>query len=107
MDVAWTLLLVSTYETPAYRDIILSEYERIAGFTIEHIEYFDVLACAKRLFTISVSLTEGATRMGMRSGAESMMKQHVIHIQNVYDLLCERTGIPLLEVEELISTLQH
>ena len=105
MDVAWTLLLVSTFETPAYRDIILSEYERIAGFTIEHIEYFDVLACVKRLFTISVSLTEGAARMGMRPGAESMMKRNVSHIQKVYDLLRERTGIPIPEVEELISTL--
>lgn len=105
MDVAWTLLLASTYGTPETRDIILSEYERIAGFNIKNIEYFDVLASAKRLFTISVSLSKGATRMGMRPGAETMMKQNVAHIQRVYNLLRKRTGINILEIEKLISTL--
>jgi len=31
LDLAWTLLLTSTHWSPEVRDIILSEYERIAG----------------------------------------------------------------------------
>lgn len=103
MDVAWTLLLTSTYGNLEFRDVILSEYERIAGVKIKNIEYFDVLASLKRLFTISVSLTEGAETLGMRPGAEAMMKQNIAHIKRVHHLLRERTGIVLPEIEALIS----
>ncbi len=106
MDLAWTLLLASSYGNPEYRDIILSEYERIAGFKIQQIEYFDVLACLKRLFTISVSLAEGAAKLGMRPGAEAAMKQNVEHIKRVYALLLKSTGIQIPEIEALISSLE-
>lgn len=104
-DIAWTVLLMGTYGKAEFRDIILSEYEKIAGCTIEHLEYFDVLASLKRLFTISASLSKGAAELGMRPGAEKMMKGNVAHIQKVYSLLWERTGITIPEVEELISSL--
>lgn len=105
VDVAWTLLLVSTFGKAEFRNTILSEYERTAGSPLEHIEYFDVLACFKRLLSISVSLSEGADKLGMRPGAEAMMKESAAHIKKVYALLCERTGITIKEVEELLSTL--
>jgi aminoglycoside phosphotransferase (APT) family kinase protein len=105
MDVAWTLLLTSTHGNPELRDMILSEYERIQGCKIEHIEYFDVLACLKRLFTISVSLTDGATKLGMRPGAEAMMRKNANHVRGVYQLLRRRTGISIPEIEQLILTL--
>jgi aminoglycoside phosphotransferase (APT) family kinase protein len=105
IDIAWTLLLVSTYGKAEFRTTILSEYERAAGSPLECIEYFDVLACFKRLLSISVSLTDGPDKLGMRPGAEAMMKESAAHINKVYTLLCERTGITIKEVEELLSTL--
>ena len=105
MDVAWTLLLTSTHGNPELRRMILSEYERIGGRKIEHIKYFDVLACLKRLFSISVSLTDGAAKLGMRPGAEAMMRKHANHIKEVYQLLRKRTGISIPEIEHLILTL--
>lgn len=105
MDVAWTLLLTSTHGNPELRSMILSEYERIRRCKIDYMEYFDVLACLKRLFSISVSLSEGATKLGMRPGAEAMMRKNANHVKEVYQLLCRRTGISIPEIEQLILTL--
>jgi len=104
-DLAWTLLLTSTYGNPEAREIIISEYERIAGYQIERIEYFEVMAILRRLFSISVSLSDGASKLGMRSGAETMMKQNVDHLKNVYELLIDRTGIAIPKIETLLETL--
>jgi hypothetical protein len=96
---------MSTYGSPESREIVLGEYERAAGHSVEQIAYFDVVACLRRLFSILVSLSAGADKLGMRPGAEAMMK-NVSHIESVYALLGERTGIAIAEVERLLSTLQ-
>lgn len=102
-DLAWTLLLVGTYEAARWRNVILEQYERLAG-KVEQIEYFDVYACTKRLFSVMVSLSEGAQTMGMRPEAVAKMRQQMGVTQKVYDLLLERTGIPLPEVEKLLAS---
>jgi aminoglycoside phosphotransferase (APT) family kinase protein len=104
-DLTWTLLLTSTYSNPEARDIILGEYERIAGYQIEGIEYFEVMAILRRLFSISMSLSDGASRMGMRPGAETIMKQNVDHIKNVYALLIDKTGIAIPKIEIMLESL--
>lgn len=104
-DLAWTLLLMSTHGDPESRETILNEYERIAGHRIEHIEFFDVAACLRRLFSVSVSFSDGPERAGMRPGAEVVMKQHAFALKRVYELLCKRTGIMIPEIEKLILTL--
>jgi aminoglycoside phosphotransferase (APT) family kinase protein len=104
LDLAWTLLLMSTYGHPESREIVLGEYERLAGHRVEQIEYFEAAACLRRLFSILVSLGGGAGRLGMRPGAEAMMK-NVGHIERVYALLRDRTGITVARVEELLSVL--
>jgi aminoglycoside phosphotransferase (APT) family kinase protein len=103
LDLAWTLLLMSTYGNPEGRERVLGEYERIAGHSAEQIEFFDVAACLRRLASILISLSEGPDKLGMRPGAEAMMK-NVGHIKSVYALLRDRTGITIAEVEELLST---
>ena len=40
-----------------------------------------------------ISLSEGAEKMGMRSGAAAMMKQQRGALENVYGLLLERADI--------------
>jgi len=105
MDLAWTILLTSTYRNPEAREIILGEYERIAGYRIQQIEYFEVAASLRRLFSISVSLSDGADKLGMRPEAVTLMKRNVGHIKNVYSFLYDRTGIAIPEIETLLSTL--
>jgi aminoglycoside phosphotransferase (APT) family kinase protein len=102
-DLAWTVLLMSGYGNPEAREIVLDEYQRIAGRRIEHMEYFDVMASLKRLFSISVSISDGAGKLGMRPEAVTMMKRNVSHIKSVYSVLYDRTGVAIPEIESLIK----
>ena len=104
-DLAWTLVLSSTYGQPDMRELILGEYERIAGRPVKHLEFFDVMSCLRRLGSIMVSLQVGAGKAGMRPGAEDVMKDRV-HIEQVYVCLRERTGLVIKEVERLLSGLK-
>lgn len=105
VDLAWTFLLTSTHWGPELGESILTEYQRISGQKIEQIEYFEVLAILRRLFSISVSLSEGAGRMGMRPGTEEVMKQQGKRLEKAYDLLHDITGITIPQIEKLLSTL--
>ncbi len=101
---AWTLLLVGAYEGIRWRDVILNEYERLAGTKVEQIEFFDVIACIKRLFSIVISLSEGSETMGMRPEAVAKMRQQMGATKKVYDLLRQRTGIAIPEVQKLLAS---
>jgi len=102
-DLAWTVLLMGGYGNPEARGIVLDEYQRIVGRRIEQMEYFDVMASLRRLFSISVSISDGADKLGMRPEAVAMMKRNVSHIKNVYSVLYDRTGVAIPEIESLIK----
>lgn len=104
-DLAWTILLISTYGIPGLRETVLGEYERVADCRIEQVEYFEVIASFRRLFSILVSLSAGADKLGMRPEAAAMMKEQTSHIENVYSILRNRTGITIPEIESLLSNL--
>ncbi len=104
-DLAWTLLLVGTYWGPEAREAILRGYEQASGHRVTRIEYFEVMAILRRLLDVSVSLSEGAGRRGMRPGAEEKMRRDADHLRRVYALLIARTGIVIPEVERLLSAL--
>ncbi len=105
-DLAWTLVLTHAYLGPLWRNRLLWEYERLAGRDVKALECFEVFACARRLIDLSVSLLDGAQKMGMRSEAVAAMRQDRFSFENVYELLVERTGICIKEVEDLISSLE-
>ncbi len=102
-DLAWTLLLIGCYEGTAHRAPVLAEYERLAGKPVEGLAYFDVAAAAKRLYSIVVSISEGAAVMGMRAGAEETMKAQIPAIAYAYELLRGHTGIRLQTIEDLLA----
>jgi len=102
-DLAWTLVLVSSLEGAEWRQRILQEYERLVGARVEQIAYFEVAACAKRLGSVVLSLAYGPEKFGMRPDAAAMMRQQMGALKRVYDLLLERTGIRVAEVEELLA----
>ena len=102
LDLAWTMLLIGTHEGAEWRTHVMAEYERLAGSRVEGLAYFDVLACVKRLGSVVVSLLEGPEKLGMRPGAEAMMRQQMGPLGSVYDLLVERTGIRVPEIEDLL-----
>ena len=102
-DLAWTLLLVSTYEDAVWHGCILHEYERLAGAKVEQLAFFEVFACLKRLYSVAASLRYGPETLGMRRGAEAMMVQQMGATARVYDLLLDRTGLEVPEIEELLA----
>lgn len=100
-DLAWTLLLILGYEGREAREAILREYERQAG-AVEQLAFFDVVACLRRLYSIAASIKYGAEKLGMRPGAEDTMRQQTGPIRRIYELLQERTGIAVPEIEQLL-----
>ena len=102
-DLAWTLLLVSTHEGRAWYERILHEYERLAGAEVEQLAFFEVYACMKRLYSIVASLTYGPETLGMRPAAEAIMRRQLGASKRVYELLLDRTGIVVPEVEEILQ----
>lgn len=62
-------------------------------------------ACVKWLLSVVVSLSDGAEELGMRPGAEAVMKELIGALHRVYDLLLEWTGIRVAEVERLFVML--
>lgn len=104
-DLAWTVLLAVTFWDPSLRDTLLGAYESISGREVRDFEYFEVLSVLRRLTDVAVSLTSGAEEMGMRAGAEEMMRESSDHLHKVYEILKSRTGLRLPEFEELLRTL--
>jgi len=104
-DLGWTLVLVSTHAHPLLARAVFKGYERIAGTRVESIRFFEVAACLKRLFAVSVTLTHGPERVGMRPGAERVLIDHAVPLRRVYTLLRRRTGIAVPQVQELLSAL--
>ena len=101
-DVAWTLLLICSNEGEAAREPILRGYERRAGVTLEHMDFFDAVACFRRLFSVLASLAVGAEKMGMRSGAEEMMRSHARPLRFVYERWLALTTAPITEAEDFL-----
>ncbi len=104
-DLAWSMLLMSTYDDPNFRERILHAYEKEIGREITDIEFFDVLAVARRLLDVASTFAVGAEQMGMKAGAIESMRNSKDHYQKTYGLLVERTGIRLPEFEELLDSL--
>jgi aminoglycoside phosphotransferase (APT) family kinase protein len=103
MDLAWTLLLAASHVDQSWRDRILAEYERLAGSEAARIDYFEVLACVKRLLSVVISLRLGPERLGMRPEAAAAMREQLPALRQVYQLLVEKTEIPLPQVAALLE----
>ena len=105
-DLAWTILLMSTYSDPSFREAILRGYQEISGRKVRDFEFFEVMAIFRRVRDVSVSFIGGPEEMGMRSGALEKMRQDSEHLQKVYSLLRERTGLRIPEFEDLLNAIE-
>ena len=103
-DLAWTLVLMGSMAERDY-DLILQEYERQAGEQVRGLAWFEVAACLKRLFSVIISMDEGAEKLGMRPGAEAQMREHAGPLRGVYAMLRERTQDVFPEIERFLATL--
>lgn len=74
-----------------------------SGRTVEDLDYFLVFACVRRLASIYGSIKHGADRFGMRPGAEEIMKKQSKHIRRLYDILTNKSGLELPELERWVA----
>lgn len=102
-DLAWTLILAYAYMGEAWRKRLLKCYERLWGNEVEQIEIFEVFACLRRLFDAAVSLSQGAEKQGMRPGAAKQMRKQMGAYRRIYNLLQDRSGQRITEIEQLLE----
>jgi aminoglycoside phosphotransferase (APT) family kinase protein len=102
-DLAWTLLLAHAHGRPGWRDQILQGYQRHAGKSAEHIEVFEAVACARRLFDVTVSLTHGAQKLGMNEQAIESIRAYMDAHKRVHRLFIKRTGLQIEAFDNLFG----
>jgi len=102
LDIARTLLL-NQGAGAGMRAAVLEGYERLSGRRIVDLEWFETMAWWRRLASVTVSLLYGAERVGMRPGAEGMMRTHLDMLREVYRLLVDRVGVCMPEVERALA----
>ena len=102
-DLSWTLVLTHAHGWAGMRDLILLGYERHLGKPIEHIEIFEAIACARRLFDLTISLTFGPEHLGMTVQAIDSIRSSMDAHRRVYRLFIERTDLQVLVFDELFG----
>jgi aminoglycoside phosphotransferase (APT) family kinase protein len=102
-DLAWTLVLAHAHGRPGLRDEIFECYQHHAKRSVEQVEAFEAIACARRLFDLTVSLTLGAERMGMNAQAVEAMRANMEAHRRVHRLFIERTGLQIEAFDNLFG----
>ncbi|MHB1293801.1 MAG: phosphotransferase family protein [Anaerolineae bacterium] len=102
LDLAWTLV-VNHGAGPALRAAIVAAYERAAGEPVRGLGYFDLLACWRRVWSVTVALLHGAGSLGMRPGAEVMIRRSLPEVASMYRAIVEGTGVRAPDVERLLD----
>ena len=102
-DLAWALILIEAYEGEEWCDRVRAEYERQAGAPLVGMDFFIAYACARRLFSVLISMKAGAGALGMRPGAENIMKGQREPLKRVAARLKKVTGFDLVDVDRLMG----
>jgi len=100
-DLAWTLVLAHAHGWAGMRNLILQGYERHFGKSVEQIETFEAIACARRLFDLTISLTLGPEHLGMTAQAINSIRSYMDAHRRVYCLFVKRTGLQVKVFDEL------
>lgn len=99
-DLAWSLLFLGDAA-----DDFVTLYEEASGEKVEHIEFFVAFACLRRILTMIVSMEQGSEALGMRPGAEVIIRQQKGHLQAVYAKWLEITKQRIPHVEGVIASM--
>ena len=105
MDLGWTTLLYTTFGGEMFRDPILAEYTEHSGMEVADIEYFEVMAAARRIIDFVTTIESGVDSVGLKPEVVEMMKESKEHYQRVHGVLTARTGIRLDEIAEALDSI--
>jgi len=104
-DLGWSLLLTHAYTNKEIRNKLLEFYEQERGLKVRNIDYFEVLAILRRFLDIMNVFKFGANKTGMREEVIQQIKKTAFHLKKIYELLEEKTGIKIKELDEFIRNL--
>lgn len=105
-DLAWTLAVVGSQEDEAAALDILHAYESLAGVQTE-MDFFRAAACGRRLYVICMALMHGAEALGLRPGAEGVIRGQPGALEALYTQWMALSGCALPTVENLLQELQQ
>ena len=101
LDLAWTLLLYSTFSGTMYHDLLVEQYQSASGRKIIHLEFYEVVAAGRRIADMVKTINGGSA--GLRSDVVDLMKNQKDHFIKVHDFLEERLGFRLTKLDTLLS----
>lgn len=106
-DLAWTLVLLESERDAKTSQAVREGYVAARGWNLADVEdelnFFEAAACAKRLVSVLISLSNGADSLGMRPGAEAIMSGRLARIAIVYRRWLTITNTPLPDVEAMLK----
>jgi aminoglycoside phosphotransferase (APT) family kinase protein len=107
LDLAWTLILMASYEGWSVAEDIRTRYAAAAGahYRGEEMPFFEAFASARRVLSVLIAMEHGAEALGMRPGAETVMAQTLDPIRAVYAHWLALTGVGMPEVEDRLASL--
>lgn len=103
LDLAWTLVLLRAHVGQNVAEETERLYREVSAMPVEALDYFLALQALRRLGSVVVSIMVGAEQMGMRPGAEDMMRRQLPEMRVVYELLCNLTGLRAASIESVLA----
>lgn len=101
-DLAWTILLYTTFGGPMYRAPLIETYSDLGG-KVDDLDFFEVLAATRRIVDLG-SVVFGSGSYGLKPDVLNLMREQREHYSKVHDFLEERTGIRLKEFDSLLAS---
>lgn len=103
LDLAWTILLYSTFGGSMYREPIIEIYENLSGEKVQDLEFFEVIAATRRITDLIEVLSDSGSA-GLKPDVLNLMRRARGHYIKVHDFLYARTGIRLNKLDDLIDS---
>ena len=97
-DLAWSSLFLGDL-APKF----VALYAERAEKPVEQFEFFLAFAYFRRILTMIVALDKGAETLGMRPGAEIMIRRQAPRLRTLYDLWVAVSGVEIPHVGRSIE----
>jgi aminoglycoside phosphotransferase (APT) family kinase protein len=103
LDLAWTILLYSTFGGPQYREPIIERYETLSGEKVKELDFFEVFAATRRIADL-IEVLNDTDSAGLKPDVLNLMSREKEHYIKVHDLLESRTGIRLKKLDTILDS---
>lgn len=103
LDLAWTILLYSTFGGSMFRAPLVETYHNLSGREIESLEFFEVLAATRRITDLIRTVVDSSS-VGLKPDVLNLMRDQKEHFVKVNGFLEDRIGLRLKEFDDLLDS---